>query len=137
MDTEAESRPAKVANKDIPLLRDILPTMQLVCETEKRLEWERDRIGSVGQRLSGMPGSRTPHGLEDAIARLDDTERKHEESVRQYLKELREAENVLNGIESRSMRAFVLMKYVAGLPDAAIRRELNMSEYGFERARKV
>lgn len=127
-----------VRNRDIPLLADVLPTMQLVNQTEKILNWQHDRMTSIHQHISGMPGGGLlPQGLEDAFARLYEVGEDHEKEIRQYLKELREAERVLNGIESRSMRGFVVMKYVFDIPDAEIRRELNMTEWGFNRARKA
>ena len=57
--------------------------------------------------------------------------------MRQYLHELHAAERILNGIESRAMRAFVAMRYCMNMSDAEIRRDLNMSEYGIARAKKA
>lgn len=135
----AESKkPVVIRNRDIPILADVLPTMQLVNQTEKRLDWQHDRILSITQHISGMPGSGfLPRGLEDAFAMLEEAGEAHESQLKQYLHELRTAERVLNGIESRSMRAFVVMKYVMDVPDAEIRRELNISERRFDRARKA
>ena len=134
----ADGNQKAVRNRDIPLLADILPTMQLVAQTERRLDWQHDRMLSINQHITGMPGGGgLPKGLEDAFAKLEDAGEAHEENVRQYLHELREAERVLNGIPSRSMKAFVIMKYVMDIPDAEIRRDLNMTEWGFNRARKA
>ncbi|MBR3741126.1 MAG: hypothetical protein IKN04_11855 [Clostridia bacterium] len=134
---EQRKEPAVIRNRDIPLLMDILPTMQLVSETERRLDWQHDRMLSISQHISGMPGGgMLPKGLEDAFALLEDAGEGHEERVKQYVRELRKAERVLNGIESQSMRAFVVMKYVIDAPDAEIQRELNMSKWGFARARR-
>ena len=134
----AESKkPVVIRNRDIPILADVLPTMQLVNQTEQRLDWQHDRMLSISQHISGMPGGgMLPKGLEDAFAALEEAGESHSEQINQYTHELREAERVLNGIESWSMRAFVLMKYVMDVPDAEIRRELNISERRFERARK-
>ena len=135
-----EIRPPKIVkirNRDIPLLADVLPTMQLVNQTERRLDWQHARMLSISQHISGMPGGGSlPKGLEDAFALLEEAGEAHESQLRQYLNELRAAERVLNGIESRTMRTFVVMKYVMDVPDAEIRRELNISERRFERARK-
>lgn len=138
--SEGESRrePTVVRNRDIPVLCDILPVMQLVCATERSLDWQHDRMTSMSQHISGMPGGGTlPQGLDEAFARLYEAGEDHGKELMQYNKELREAEKILNGIESRSMRAFVMLKYVWDVPDAEIRRELNMTEWGFNRARKA
>ena len=138
--SEGESRrePTVVRNRDIPVLCDILPVMQLVCATERSLDWQHDRMTSMSQHISGMPGGGTlPQGLDEAFARLYEAGEDHGKELMQYNKELREAEKILNGIESRSMRAFVILKYVWDVPDAEIRRELNMTEWGFNRARKA
>ena len=42
----------------------------------------------------------------------------------------------MNSISSRTMRAFVMMKYMMDTPNNVIMRELNMTEWGFNRARK-
>ena len=55
---------------------------------------------------------------------------------REYACRLRAAQRILNGIESLTMRAFVMMKYVMGLRDGEIRQQLNMTRRGFERARQ-
>ena len=131
-------KPAVIRNRDIPLLADILPTMQLVNQTERRLDWQHDRMLSINQHINGMPGGgRLPKGLEAAFAMLEEVGAAHEERVKDYIRELREAERILNGIESRTMRTFVTMKYVMDVPDAEIRRELNMTEWGFNRARRA
>lgn len=135
---EARREPAVIRNRDIPLLADVLPTMQLVNESERRLDWQHDRMLSINQHISGMPGGGSlPKGLEDAFALLEEAGEAHEARVKEYVRELREAERVLNGIGSRAMRAFVMMKYIMDAPDAEIRRELNMTEWGFNRARKA
>lgn len=133
-----DNRQTAVRNRDIPILCDIIPTMQLVCQTEKRVDWQHDRMLSISQHVSGMPGGGgLPKGLEDAFAKLEEVGEEHENQLRQYLKELRRAERIINGIESRSMRSFVVMKYVMDAPDTEIRHELNMTEWGFNRARKA
>lgn len=136
--TESRREPVVVMNRDIPVLCDILPVMQLVCATERNLDWQHDRMTAMSQHISGMPGGGTlPQGLDEAFARLYEAGEDHAKELMQYQKELREAEQILNGIENRSMRAFVVMKYVMDAPDTEIRRELNMTEWGFNRARKA
>ena len=135
---ESSREAAVIRNRDIPVLCDVLPVMQLVCATEKRLDWQHDRMTATSQHISGMPGGGTlPQGLDEAFAKLYEAGEDHEKELLQYNKELRAAERILNGIESRTMRAFVVMKYVWDVADAEIRRELNMTEWGFNRARKA
>lgn len=137
MNDRSGREPVVIRNRDIPLLADILPTMQLVCEAERRLDWQHDRMLSINQHISGMPGGGgLPKGLEDAFCMLEEAGALQEERVKEYICELREAERILNGIPSRAMRTFVVMKYVMDAPDAEIRRELNMTEWGFNRAKK-
>lgn len=135
----AESKkPVVIRNRDIPILADVLPTMQLVNQTEQQLDWQHDRMLSISQHISGMPGGGgLPKGLDDVFAMLEEAGEAHESQLRQYVHELRTAERILNGIESQTMRAFVVMKYVMDVPDAEIRRDLNMSEWGFNRTRKA
>ena len=132
-----ERRTTKVRNRDIPLLADVLSIMQLTVKTEERRTWQRDRMYSLSQHLSGMPGSgRLPTGLDEAFARLSELDEEHGRYVKEYARKMRKAQDILNGIQSASMRAFVLLKYVLDIPDTEIREELNMTKYGFEQARK-
>ena len=127
----------RVRNKDIPLLADIFCIMQEVCAIEHRRDWQRDRMYKITQAINGMPsGGSVPHGLDEAFAKLAEIDEEHEKSCKEYVRQLRAAERILNGIPSRSMRAFVVMKYVMDVPDVQIRAELNISERGFKRARK-
>lgn len=130
-----ENRPSEIQNKDIPLLSDVLSIMQEITRLEQLESWERDRMVHITQNLTGMPGGGTPRGLDDAVAALDEITREHKEQCRAYARQLRRAQRILNGIESQSMRTFVLLRYVMHISDAEIRRELNMSRRGLERAR--
>lgn len=140
----AEKRPeerapesVRVRNKDIPLLADIFCIMQEVCAIEHRRDWQRDRMYKITQAINGMPGGGSvPHGLDEAFAKLAEIDEEHEKSCKEYVRQLRAAERILNGIPSRSMRAFVLMKYVMDVPDVEIRQELNLTRRGFDRARR-
>ena len=130
--------PIEINNKDIPLLADVLCIMQEVYHTERLQEWEQDRMLNITQHLSGMPGGGgMPKGLDSAFAILSELNMEHEDKCIGYVRKLRKAERILNNIESQSMRTFVLMKYVFDAPDTDIRKELNMSRRGFDRARKA
>ncbi len=134
---EKKYSPKVIHNRDIPVLQEVLPCMQAVCQTEKLRDWQRDRMVHITQSLSGMPGGGSPKGLDAAFAALDDLSREQEEACKDYVRHLRKAQGILNGIESMSMRMFVLMKYMMNLPDGKIRQELNMTRRGIERARKA
>lgn len=129
------SAPRVIYNRDIPVLTDILSVMQTVGQIERRRGWQRDRMTHITQTLSGMPGGGSPKGLDAAIAALDELDREQEEECLCYVRQLRKAQKILNGIESQNMRAFVVMKYVMGCSDSDIRRELNLTRRGFERAK--
>ena len=129
---DKEIKPVIIRNRDIPLLADILSIMQEICQIEQRRNWQRDRMLSITQHLSGMPrGGGLPKGFDDALVMLSELDEEHE-----YARQLKAAQKILNGIESRSMRAFVIMKYVMDIPESEIRQELNMTRTGIERARR-
>ena len=127
-------RPVKINNRDIPVLRDVLAVMQSVNRTEQLHEWQRGRMVKITASLTGMPGGGERKGLDDAVSILDELGRDQIRECREYGQHLRRAQRILNEIESRSMRAFVMMRYVIGVPDAEIRRELGMTRRGFSRA---
>jgi hypothetical protein len=127
-------KPVKIANRDIPLLREVLSVMQSVYHTEQLHEWQRERMVKITASLSGMPGGGGRKGLDDAVSVLDELNQNQIRECKEYAHALRRAQRVLNGIESRNMRAFVMLKYVMGVTDAEIRRELNLTRRGFERA---
>ena len=128
--------PVEVQNKDIPLLSEVLCIMQDIRQLEQRREWQQDRMINITQHLTGMPGGGSPKGFEEAFAILSEIESEHEKRVKDYARQLRKAQKILNGIESRTMRTFVTMKYVMDVSDTEIRKELNLTRRGFDRARR-
>ncbi len=127
-------RPVKINNRDIPVLRDVLAVMQSINRTEQLHDWQRGRMVKITASLSGMPGGGERKGLDDAVSLLDELWRDQIRECREYGQLLRRAQRILNTIESRSMRAFVMMRYIVGVSDAEIRRELGMTRRGFSRA---
>lgn len=127
-------KPVKIANRDIPLLREVLSAMQSVCQAEQLREWQRGIMLKITASLSGMPGGGERKGFDDALSTLEDLCNDLIRACKEYGQSLRQAQRVLNEIENRNMRAFVMMKYVMGIPDAEIRRELGMTRRSFERA---
>ena len=132
----ADGRPVEIRNKDIPLLADIFCIMQDIKQLEQRREWQQDRMFNITQHLTGMPGGGSPRGLDEAFALLSEIDDEHKQRCKEYTRQLRKAQKILNNIESSSMRTFVVMKYVMDVSDSEIRRELNMTKHGFYRARK-
>lgn len=125
-----------VNNADIPLLADVLCIMQDVCQIEQRREWQQERMHNITQHLTGtVHGGGAKKGLDEAIALLSELDEEHEKLCIDYIRLLKEAQRILDGIESRSMRTFVMMKYVMHLPDKEIRKELNMTRWRFNMAR--
>ena len=134
---EAVAEPVKVKNKDILLLADVLPIMQEICALEEHRDWQHDRMSNITQHLTWTPGAHGPgRGMDDAFAMLSEIDEEHEDKCKQYARLMKKAQKILNGIESHSMRTFVLMKYVMDRPDTEIRDELNMGRRGFDRARR-
>lgn len=126
----------RIRNRDIPLLERVLYVMQEVCSIEKRCLWQRDRMYNITQHITGMPGGGgLPSGLDAAFAALDGSNQEYRKKIASYMHELKTAEKIINGIASQTMRTFVVLMYVDGLPPDKVRAELNMSEWGFRRAR--
>lgn len=131
-----EPKQVTVKNKDIPILANIISVMNLINATEQRRDWQHDRLFNITQHLSGMPhGNSGPTGLDSIFSAISELESEHEAECNQYIHEMRQAQRILNRIESRTMRAFVTMKYVMDIPDTEIMQELNLTKHGFYRAR--
>ena len=134
---EKEVKPVVIRNRDIPLLADVFYIMQEICQIERRRDWQRDRMLNITQHLSGMPGGGgVPKGLDEAFSLLSELDEEHEQRCKDYVRQLKAAQKILNSIECQSMRTFVVMKYVMNVPDSQIRQELNMTRTGFNRARR-
>ena len=135
METETEQR--AVANADIIALSEVWYLMQDIVSLEKRREWQRERMSSMAQHLSGMPGGGAPAGLDTAFAEVSELEERHRMMVERYCKMLSRAEAIINGIENTSMQTFVRMMYLDNVPAREVRMRLNMTRRTFERARKA
>ena len=132
---EESTAPGEIRNKDIPLLSSTLSIMKSIEMIEQRREWQKSRMFNITQHLTGMPGSHSVHGLDDAFAVLSEMDVEHQRLCKEYVTKLRKIQKVLNSIESQTMRTFVTMKYVMNISDAEIRKELNMTRRGFNRAK--
>lgn len=136
MSQQSAPKPRIIKNKDILLLSHVLYTMQEVSSLERRRAWQQDRMYSVTQNLSGMPSGKGPaKGFDSVYAAMDSLNEDQREKLLAYTKELERAEKIINGIQSQTMRTFVLLMYVDGLSPDKVREELNMTEWGFRKAR--
>lgn len=134
---EVRFHPVTIRNRDIPLLASVIRLMQDVRMTEQMRQWQRERLTNISPHLTGMPGGGgLPKGLEDAFAAISELEAEQARRCLEYAERMKKAERIINGIASEDMRTFVKMKYVFDIPDAEIRRELNMTRRGFDMARK-
>ncbi len=135
MNTQS-AKPRIIKNRDILLLSRVLYTMQEVNSLEKRRVWQKEKLFSMTQNLSGMPSGKGPaKGFDTAYAAIDGLTEEQRKKLLAYTRELEEAEKIINGIQSRTMRTFVLLMYVDGLSPDKVREELHMTEWGFRRAR--
>ncbi len=127
--------PIKVNNKDIPLLSRVLYIMQDIALLEKKQIFQRDIMLNITQHITGMPsGKGTARGIDDMLGILSELGSEYNEKVREYTRDLKTAERIINGIPSVTMRTFVTMRYMFGMPKKTIMRELNLSRWGFDRA---
>lgn len=125
-----------IRNRDIPILSRVIYAMQDARMIERRIDWQEDQLGNITVNMSGMPrGSGPASGFDATYAALDYLCEQHKEQLSMYMRELKEAEKIINSIENPKMRTFVVMMYVEELPKAVVRRELNMTEYAFNKAK--
>lgn len=136
MKEQAAQKPRTIKNRDILLLSRVLCTMRDISSLERRRVWQRERLFSVTQNITGMPGGEGPaKGFDEIYAAIDGLNEEQQTKLLAYTRELGEAERIINGIQSRSMRTFVMMMYVDAIPPDKVREELNMTEWGFRKAR--
>ena len=125
-----------IKNRDIPVLSRVIYAMQDARMIERRIDWQEDQLGNITVNMSGMPrGSGPASGFDATYAALDYLCEQHKEQLSMYMRELKEAEKIINAIQNPKMRTFVVMMYVEELPKAVVRRELNMTEYAFNKAK--
>ncbi|MBR6710351.1 MAG: DUF1492 domain-containing protein [Selenomonadaceae bacterium] len=122
-----------IRNGDIPKLYNVLYTMQAVCATERKRMWQQDRLWNITQKITGMPGGHgEAKGLDASFEAICEIEEKYEAECAEYVKELKEAERILNGIPGRGMRTFVTMRYVLGMSRKEIMSRLNLKRWRYD-----
>ena len=125
--------PVKVKNKDVLLLARVLYTMQDVSSMEHLRLWQQDRLWNITQKITGMPGGHgESSGLEKHFSEIAEMEEQYTEACAEYVRELKRAEEILNSIESRTMRSFVLARYVLGMQNSKIMAQLSIRNDRFD-----
>ncbi|MBE5791641.1 MAG: DUF1492 domain-containing protein [Clostridiales bacterium] len=126
-----------VNNRDIIVLQRVFFAMQDVCALEQKYQWEEDRLFHITAHLSPAAGGGARKGHDDGV--LDGMEKKDEyfKSAEKYKNELKEAEDIINSIENKNMRTFVVLMYVFMMNGEEVRKRLNMTQYSFQQARKA
>ena len=126
--------PKPIRNKDILTLSHVLYAMQDVSITEQKRLWLQDRLWNMTQKLTGMPGGRgESNGLDAPFAAIGEMEERYRAELPECLRELQEAEDILNAIPIREMRTFVTMKYVLDMTRKEIMSKLNMRRWQYDR----
>ena len=99
---------AGIRNRDIELLTRIFYIMQDIRSLQRRSDFQNDLLYSTTKRLTGMPGGGgLPHGFDVIIGELEEMNRDYGEKINDYVRDLRKAEKILNGIPDKAMRTFV------------------------------
>lgn len=134
-DREEESR--KVKNRDILPLTRIFYILKEAVSVERRGEWTYERLYNITRRMTGMPiGGGNAPGMDGTLAEVEELNRIYGERLQECIRALKECERILNNIQSTTMRTFVQMYYIDDISKAEIMRELNMTEWKFNSARK-
>ena len=127
----------RVRNQDIPLLTQIFYILKEAESVERRGEWTYERLFNITRRMTGMPiGGGNAPGMDGTLAEVEELNRIYGDRLQECVKALKDAERILNGIESQTMRTFVQMYYIDDISKAEIMRELNMTEWKFNKARE-
>ena len=126
-----------VRNKDIPLLTQIFYIMQDIRSLQHRSEFNDEQLYSTTKRLTGMPGGGgLPHGFDSILVELEEVNREYGEKIAKYVKDLRKAEKILNGITDNRLYTFVRLVYVDQVAQAEAIRDMELTEYQFNKIRK-
>lgn len=124
-------------NQDIELLTRIFYIMQDIRSLQHRSDFHEQQLYSTTKRLTGMPGGGgMPHGFDSIIGELEEVNHEYGDKIAEYVADLKKAERILNGIEHPKMKTFVRMVYVDQVAQAEVMRELELTEYQFDKARK-
>lgn len=127
-----------IRNKDIPLLREVPCIMQDIEELEERRKWESDRRYRITQHLSPSPrGSGTSNGIDEVLSSIEKLEEEQRSLIKQYVKKLGKATQIIRDIPSAHMRTFVSMMYLNNVPGSVVRNKLKISRRNFDRAKEA
>ena len=128
-----------IRNADIARLRAVMFGIQDAAVLEVAGEKVRDRMYAVTRVFSGLPGSggSTAHGLDDIHSRLDAIGKRYARQMRECIRQLEEAEEVLNRIPDERLQTFVVLLYIADAAPKQVREVLALSEWKFRRWREM
>lgn len=125
--------PIPVKNRDIPMLSRVLYVMQAVSSTEQKRMRLQDRLWNMTQHITGLPGGGgEPKGLDATFAAIGETEEAYGQECAEWMAELKQAEDILNGIPSETMRVFVTMRYLLDMSRKEIMGQLNLKRWRYE-----
>lgn len=75
----------------------------------------RDMASVSSPRLTGMPHSNDPKGLDEIVVRYDEIVRKYEQRLKLYTKETLAIEKSIDQLEDPRLRLLLRYKYIDGL----------------------
>ena len=126
-----------IRNRDIPLLTQIFYIMQDIRSLQHRSEFNDEQLYSTTKRLTGMPGGGgLPHGFDAILVELEEVNREYGEKIEKYVRDLKKAEKILNGITDNRVYTFVRLFYVDQVAQAEVIRDMELTEYQFNKIRK-
>jgi hypothetical protein len=108
--------------------REYKAKLTRIGETYKPIDDNRGLSRFDSELLhSNQRHARRTGGCLAALAQLKDN---HKEKVKEYIRKLKAAEQIVNGIGNPLIRTFVTMMYIENLSAKTVRSVLNMSEWG-------
>lgn len=127
-----------IRNRDIPLLQEVPCIMQDIEELEERRQWESERKYRITQHISSAPrGSGSAGGIDEVLSSIEKLEEEQRELMKQYIKKLAKASQLIREIPSTRMRTFVTMMYLNNTPGSVVRNKLKMSRRTFDKAKEA
>ena len=125
-------------NRDLDPLLKIFYTMENIRSLQRRSEFHEEQMYRITQILTGMPGGGGMHATFDGIlGELEELNGMYGDEIAGYVRELKAAERILNGILDERLKTFVRMFYVDGIGQSEVKRELELTEKRFQDVRKA
>lgn len=128
----------EIRNRDIRLIENVRPLMQMIVSMEQRREWEKMRLGNITTHFSLTPGGGGSfRKMDDALIRIEELADSHAAKVAQYTRMVKKCEAMILDIPSMQGQSFVIMRYLDGKSDADVRAVLNMGRYQYENMKRA